>query len=993
MDMDIAWDRLEPIASHFRALEKLIRKTQGDPQQWGVWARALVEKGRLHARKGENGEARRDYLSVLGVRQRMDGAEGLYQAARATVNLGILSLRENDATQAKALWRQTIKEFSPFAHGLLEKAVFKAWVLLHSQEPEGPGRDKLDESIRQKFGSSPHPEVQKAFLDYLLGHESPFEEEHSEPGLLIDLVMGSRATPMDEAAFRALENAWTALDRLQRKRLIEGLPGKAIASLRDLLARSARGRALFLDEEAFLWRQFPETAVQVLPLASLASLEPAPSPQIFADFTATEAATAAALWGAASRSPAPEMRVWEAAADEKGVRRVLWIDSGTLAWVTGRGELYIKSVGSDRAARRALLPGQVKAALVLDGGIFFQYWDPHQGLGFVDRASMEVSDAGFSGPLEAVSADSQGNLYAAGQGQVLRRSGRGFEPVEGAETARALTVLSVDRAGIAGADQAGHCFFLPAGAKTPWRWTAHKGAVTSMVLRGTLLLTGGEDQWLRVWDLAGKQDPVDPSAEFELDSPVLDIQWSGQGAAAAISARKLVRLDPSTGQGGAWETAPGIQSLSLSPDGRLLLLGDNQGRIRRVDPAAGKEELFKVHGNWVFSLAWSSDGRRWASAGLEGSVFWWKEDSSRPEGFEGRAQPHGLLWLDQARLVCVHPAHLELYMLADGASEPARRFMGSHGGFIGAWCRNESTGQLLTADVTGLVRLWDALGLPAGEIALDSPVLSLAWVGPERWIAGCQDGALRIFLMTGDERHPFRMEKQLQTGVGPVHELAVTSEGRVVCAGDEPDPEIWDPEKGRLMARLFQGHRKAISSLALTGDGNLLTASEDGQLLLWSLEGRLLDALQQERAALRGLKTRGLVAAGRDGDKDLTIFYLSRSPEGESWPAHKSAVTTIEFSPRGGFLATGSRDRTIRLWRLPEGRFSQKLTGLDEEVHGLAFSPDGRLIAGAGRNGRIVVWDLQGTLAAWDRLPSLMKAADAAGLAWEDYLRTIGFQL
>ena len=65
----------------------------------------------------------------------------------------------------------------------------------------------------------------------------------------------------------------------------------------------------------------------------------------------------------------------------------------------------------------------------------------------------------------------------------------------------------------------------------------------------------------------------------------------------------------------------------------------------------------------------------------------------------------------------------------------------------------------------------------------------------------------------------------------------------------------------------------------------------------------------------------------------------------------------VAFSPDGRTLAGGSDDDTVHLWDVVTGNLRYVLKGHKDGVHGVSFSPDGRLLASGGGDHTIRLWD------------------------------------
>ncbi|MGX7672572.1 nSTAND1 domain-containing NTPase [Plantactinospora sp. DSM 117369] len=94
---------------------------------------------------------------------------------------------------------------------------------------------------------------------------------------------------------------------------------------------------------------------------------------------------------------------------------------------------------------------------------------------------------------------------------------------------------------------------------------------------------------------------------------------------------------------------------------------------------------------------------------------------------------------------------------------------------------------------------------------------------------------------------------------------------------------------------------------------------------------------------------------------------------------HTDTVRAIAWSPDGRLIATGSRDRSTRVWDPDSGRTVAEFTGHDAMVEAIAWAPDSRRVASGARDRTVKLW----RVGADESPPTLYGAGDMVrGVAW-----------
>ena len=108
-----------------------------------------------------------------------------------------------------------------------------------------------------------------------------------------------------------------------------------------------------------------------------------------------------------------------------------------------------------------------------------------------------------------------------------------------------------------------------------------------------------------------------------------------------------------------------------------------------------------------------------------------------------------------------------------------------------------------------------------------------------------------------------------------------------------------------------------------------------------------------------------ILASGSD-DRTIRLWNVVTGKHKWTLFGHTEVVNSVAFSPDGRTLASGSRDNTVRLWDAITGEHRRIFSGHMGGVRGVTFSPDGRTLASGSADGTVLLWKISAYRPAFD---------------------------
>lgn len=462
---------------------------------------------------------------------------------------------------------------------------------------------------------------------------------------------------------------------------------------------------------------------------------------------------------------------------------------------------------------------------------------------------------------------------------------------------------------------------------------------------GKLIATAGEDGHLRFFTRAGKESGNSVECTHGTiigRKPAQSVTWSHTGDRIAVggyvghvylfdaSKREAVGepIKPDDLDREVWQT-------HLTQDGKTLITASADGGIRVFDVStrARQAEVMprEPAGSYV-AVALSADDKFLAGGGKSGTLRVWE--------LKGREPTEHRSWKLGSEILSL-------------TFSPDQRW-------------------LLAGTKSGCLFVWDRLTDRLLELPPEASAVRAVGFSADgqSFATGTQSGLVRIW--DAHSRHPLNPPI---IGDRTIRSLAFHPAERLLATGDDRGEvrivALPRARQARPAIQMEPGQGSPVAGLAYSRDGKTLLTVANGQWRIWSGDSTLKKNLAPLNALVGSVHPDGnRIALGGAGGR-LHLFDLAKDRDllASIESPLKGDVCVVAFDPDGSALLTITKPTTkdarsgpvnlAWIWTVDDPRKPRQVfENITSGINAAVWLPDGKRIALACDDGKVILWDL-----------------------------------
>ncbi|KDN39721.1 hypothetical protein RSAG8_08639, partial [Rhizoctonia solani AG-8 WAC10335] len=368
---------------------------------------------------------------------------------------------------------------------------------------------------------------------------------------------------------------------------------------------------------------------------------------------------------------------------------------------------------------------------------------------------------------------------------------------------------------------------------------------------------------------------------------------------------------------------------TCSRDGTLVAIApeSSKGCVSLIDASSGRvvRDFYHEDVGDIMSLAFSPDSTRLAFGTL-----------------------HGVIWVLE-----VGSGQTVLGPL-EGHKHSVTSIIFSHGGT-----------HIISGSKDNTVRIWDAhsgMSVFTTLAGQTGGVSSIAISSDDtKIVSGSSDRTICVW----DVQSGRLVFDPIAGHTDVVYSVALSPDDKFIVPGSyDRTVRVWDSLTGHILLGPFS-HPISVLSVAISPDGASISAGlYNGNIQIWDAKtGKAMSGPLKEKS---GLVT--MLAYSSDGtriisyskfDGTLCLFDARTATVAlKSPPGHTENISSIDISPDGKYIVSGSSDMTLCVWDVVDGKLIHgPLTGHTNQVHFVRYSPDGHRVLSCSWDRTLLQWD------------------------------------